>query len=456
MASRVLVIQDERVILLNGDEPPRLIATEHPIAGWAALWLDDNRVAIGSSDGLRIIDIRSGEAESRVNALIGASAWEFTNNRTLVQAADGRLYCGVTGGLVAVDLKALDAFRMPPSVALSEVIWHGAQPRVEGDQTFIEPGKWSFEAQLYTAWMVDEAQLQFRFQLVGFDETWSSLTKQAEVRYSSLPAGQYTLQAQAYAPLTGFGPIVTLLRLEVKAHAWAALVGVAATGYDRLIGIALRNKLLVKQDQRLKGEVEVRTRTLELANQTLQSTRDELEVLARTDALTGWSNRRDFDEQLERELKRSYRDNKPVGILLVDVDHFKQFNDRYGHLAGDRCLRQLTRQMKAALRPYDVAARYGGEEFAIILPNADANMLSIIGERVCATVRTLAVAHKDESSGIVTISVGGVSSTMANPAELTHAADLALYEAKRRGRDRFVAFSNELAESATVLAITAR
>jgi len=223
-----------------------------------------------------------------------------------------------------------------------------------------------------------------RFRLAGFETDWSELGAQSVVRYSSLPPGRYVLQAQAFAPLAGFGTVATVLTLEVAARAaWLALLGGAAVWYDDKVGRMLRNRVLLERHSRLESEIAERMQALARANEELEQRGATMERTALTDALTGWSNRRDFDERFAHELNRVARSAEPLGLLLVDVDHFKRYNDRYGHAAGDECLRQVTRAMQGQLRPYDLMARYGGEEFAIALPGADALTVARIGERLC-------------------------------------------------------------------------
>ena len=171
---------------------------------------------------------------------------------------------------------------------------------------------------------------------------------------------------------------------------------------------------------------------------------DKLASLATTDGLTGLANRRAFDERLADEWARARRDCTQLSLLLIDVDHFKKFNDHYGHLAGDACLRALGRILSAqAKRPADLAARYGGEEFAVLLPNTDADGCADVGEGIRQALHDLAMLHtQNPPSRLVTASVGGAaalpSETTMDCSTLVAAADRALYAAKDGGRDRLV------------------
>lgn len=138
---------------------------------------------------------------------------------------------------------------------------------------------------------------------------------------------------------------------------------------------------------------------------------DKLSALATSDGLTGIANRRHFDERLIEEWARAKRDGTPLSLLLVDVDHFKKFNDQYGHQAGDACLRALARILAAQVRrPADLAARYGGEEFALLLPNTDAEGCELVGENVRRALRDLGMLHAlNLPSKIVTVSLGGAT-----------------------------------------------
>jgi diguanylate cyclase (GGDEF)-like protein/PAS domain S-box-containing protein len=163
------------------------------------------------------------------------------------------------------------------------------------------------------------------------------------------------------------------------------------------------------------------------------------------DGLTGLANRRRFDERLEEEWARAYRERTYLGLLMIDLDHFKAYNDAYGHTAGDACLRAVAHIMAAEVqRTTDLVARYGGEEFVMLLPNTDAAGCARIGERVRIAIWHAGMVHAlNQPSGLVTASVGGAICLPANQGStgstsLVDAADRALYSAKDCGRDRVV------------------
>jgi len=167
---------------------------------------------------------------------------------------------------------------------------------------------------------------------------------------------------------------------------------------------------------------------------------DQLRHLAGTDSLTGLLNRRAFDQALETELARSTSEHRPISLLLLDVDHFKSYNDLYGHLAGDDCLRTVSHCLKQSTRRGgDTVARYGGEEFAIVLANTGADSAQQVAEKLRRAVRDLDLPHDGSDRYAVTISIGVATippdELPAQPVELVARADDALYEAKASGRN---------------------
>ena len=183
----------------------------------------------------------------------------------------------------------------------------------------------------------------------------------------------------------------------------------------------------------MRTSLVVLTRKLDAANQ-------ELQRLSSSDGLTGIPNRRYFDEALDREWRRCRRVGKELALIMCDVDHFKRYNDYYGHQAGDECLRQVAEALKVGLdRGGDVLARYGGEEFVIVLPETSTGGALIVAERVRHAVMALGIPHAESSYSQVTLSLGLASmvpNESCQPSELLHAADQALYAAKHEGRNR--------------------
>jgi diguanylate cyclase (GGDEF)-like protein/PAS domain S-box-containing protein len=175
-----------------------------------------------------------------------------------------------------------------------------------------------------------------------------------------------------------------------------------------------------------------------------KSLEQKLAALATMDGLTGIANRRHFDERLENEWARAGREGTTLSLLLIDVDHFKKFNDEYGHLAGDACLQAVAKILaEQARRPADVVARFGGEEFVLLLPNTDATGCRQIGEAIRQSLAQLGIVHAlNFPSRQLTVSIGGTTTScggaQASCLSLVEAADCALYSAKKNGRDRLV------------------
>lgn len=197
------------------------------------------------------------------------------------------------------------------------------------------------------------------------------------------------------------------------------------------------------------GRVLARVRT----HLQLKQATDELMRCAHTDALTGLANRRQFDRCLEREWDRARRAASPMSLLMLDIDHFKQFNDHYGHQEGDRCLQVVAQSIQLTIRrPADEVARIGGEEFVVLLPDTDADGAVHMGRRLIDSMTALAWPHSQSpSSDHVTLSIGaatapfhlmrdgaaafGGNSLAASQADLLQCADKALYQAKEMGRN---------------------
>ena len=175
----------------------------------------------------------------------------------------------------------------------------------------------------------------------------------------------------------------------------------------------------------------------------LERSNQQLERLSATDGLTGLANRRQFDQHLYSEWQRSMRSGLPISLLLLDIDHFKRYNDHYGHLAGDACLRQVAGILyDCAQRTGELVARYGGEEFALLLPGADADVAMTVAQRCMDEVAKARIVHADSPvADCLTVSIG-VATVVASqdlvPEGLVRCADEALYRVKSSGRAHYV------------------
>ncbi len=200
--------------------------------------------------------------------------------------------------------------------------------------------------------------------------------------------------------------------------------------------LGLMSERMRNYTQNLEAQVAERTAALEAANRELSSQ-------SHTDGLTGLANRRCFDEVLAEEWSRARRTGQPLGLIMLDIDYFKRYNDHYGHVAGDHCLRQvaqiLTEQVQ---RPSDLVARYGGEEFAVIAPTTDVRGLEQLAEKLRLAIVQAHIAHALHSCGHVTASFGvaiAIPNGENRPEQLVQAADQALYHAKAAGRNQVMA-----------------
>ena len=226
--------------------------------------------------------------------------------------------------------------------------------------------------------------------------------------------------------------------LEVHDQGTQALIQMVGRLYQVL---SQQNAELAQANLHLEERVQLRTSELASANAELQQANARLEVYARTDGLMQIANRACFDDRLAQACASAFRQERPLGVLMIDVDHFKRYNDTYGHPAGDACLQAVARAVSQALpRVTDLVARYGGEELAIILPDTDAEGTRTVARRVVQAVASLGLPHSSSGAAPhVTVSVGGVSRVPDSKdaaARLLAEADAALYGAKEGGRNR--------------------
>ncbi|WP_211451275.1 sensor domain-containing diguanylate cyclase [Collimonas antrihumi] len=243
----------------------------------------------------------------------------------------------------------------------------------------------------------------------------------------------------AYRHLEQYPLFVTVARSKDE-----VLTGWRADTYLYLLGAMLLTLALALLGWRLIHQIKLRLLAeadLLRVQESLKSLNQHLERLALQDSLTGLANRRQFDSALRDEFSRAVRTGNSLALVMIDVDYFKQYNDIYGHLAGDECLRQISDAVKACKnRPGDLATRYGGEEIAVLLPDTNLAGAVAVAEKIRLAIYNLHIEHPGGPDGLVTISAGVDAFVPVRdgniPFELIQAADRALYAAKFAGRNR--------------------
>jgi diguanylate cyclase (GGDEF)-like protein len=243
----------------------------------------------------------------------------------------------------------------------------------------------------------------------------------------------------SYRRVDGFPLLVAIaISRDEILHEWWVVVfkmsGVVLVALALMGWGALRMIRQLKVREALEDE-------LRRARVMLEEQNEELQVLADSDGLTGMANRRHFEYTLTAERERARRNGQPCSLILLDVDFFKKYNDRYGHVAGDECLRKVARAIDGGTRrPTDLAARYGGEEFAVILPDTDVEGARAVAENIRSAIAGLGVDHADSPFGHVSVSLGVFTARPSHDDCATsvwvEAADALLYEAKNAGRNR--------------------
>ncbi len=216
--------------------------------------------------------------------------------------------------------------------------------------------------------------------------------------------------------------------------------GIEAGGDDYLVK-PVSYVVLYAKVRAMQRIDEMRRRLLRVTSE-LEAANQALERLSHLDGLTGIANRRYLDTVLASEILRARRARMRLAVCLIDVDHFKAYNDHYGHVMGDQCLARVAKAIAGTVRRAgDFAARYGGEEFAVILPAADTTTARAVASNILYAVRALDIEHKLSAGGVITVSVGVVSLVPAlamTSDDVLSFADAALYQAKQAGRNRAV------------------
>jgi len=361
-----------------------------------------------------------------------------------LRTRDGRLWFPTLKGAVVVDPENLSNNAVPPPVRIEEVIADKQRLDLYA-AAHVSPGAGSLEFHYAGLSFLAPQRVRFRYRLEPFDREWTDAGTRRAAYYTNVPPGRYEFRVTACNNDGVWNETGASFSFALAPHLWqtrwffslcAGAVLFVATGLYRLRvrGLTRRKAELV----RLVGE---RTRQLEEANQRLEQANRALRRLSSQDGLTGIANRRQFDEVLDLEWRRAYRAESPLSLLMIDIDHFKAFNDAHGHQRGDDYLKGIAAALRDGMnRPGDIVARYGGEEFAVILPATDEGGALSCAERLRAAVLALEIPHDRPGAPLTaTVSIG-VATVLpregTSSATLIAAADEALYRAKSEGRNR--------------------
>ena len=389
--------------------------------GW--LWL-------GQDDGLSVYDGRSWRSYTQDDGLI----WNDTDANALAEDTDGSLWIGTSGGLSHLLKPEANPAGPPPPPILSLVAF-GATSISNGARI-----PWSaspLEISIAALTFRDARHIRTRYRMLGLESEWVE-TADNSVRYARLAPGAYRFQAVTLDDTGGESSPVTEISFRIVPLWWqseplrlslALLAAIAAVLLWRG-----RIHLLVGQKQQL--EVAVQNRTEELEDEKLELVRaqEKMRHFAEHDDLTGLWNHRIILERLRQELDRAHRASSPLSVILVDLDHFKDVNDTFGHPAGDLVLQEIAAIFQRSVRSYDWVGRYGGEEFLLILPGTSFISARIRAEQFRSAVQTASIVDGDRTIH-VTASFGVASGYAADFEAMIHTADAALYRAKNNGRN---------------------
>ncbi len=410
------------------------------------LWMSCNRgiYAVARADLLNFFAGRMPQVRCKVFGIKDGMKNNECNGGRFpagVRLRNGNLCFPTMDGIAIVDPRRLPQNMLPPPVTI-EAFRADKKDLAAAREYELPPGRGDVEIDYTALSFVSPEKVLFQYRLEPFDKEWVDAGTRRTAYYTNLPPGSYTFTVRACNDDGVWNEKGASLHFRLAPHFhqtwWFTALCVLGGLVLVLVFIQFRLRQLRAQRNRLEALVCERTSQLQTALQ-------KVEEMANTDGLTGVANRRCFENWIDREWKRSQRNVDELAVVLMDVDYFKKYNDTYGHLAGDDCLKKVAGVMSAAgKRATDLAGRYGGEEFILILPATKEEGALIVAEKIRAGVEALGIPHEKSSvAGHVTVSLGVAGTVPVQGlswTEIVRNADEALYCAKESGRNRVCGF----------------
>ena len=397
------------------------------------------RIYVCTNNGVQqLTPIGEGRYRERVFRRRDGLVHDECNTNSQLVDAQQRYFVGTLAGLSVFDprIETPDGRARAKPINLTGLLVDGKRQILAANAPLILPAgtrELGFSYALLAGQR--ERESVYRSQLIGYDPQPSAWTDEHSRNFTGLPPGIYRLQVDA-RDYAGTPSSAELLSIEILPYWWqrpALQALLALAGLLALVAsVLIYNRGLRARQRLLKREVAARTAALDSANQRLTE-------LSYQDPLTGVANRRRLMEALDAAIERARVRRLPIGLIVVDVDHFKEYNDRHGHLAGDAALRAVAQALQSAMRQQDLVARYGGEEFACLMVDADRDTTLRVAERMRALVEALPPRTLGNDEHSVTLSAGALHAIPRadeNASELLKRADAALYAAKHGGRNR--------------------
>jgi len=423
------ILMAKRIPMPDDLRDARIVALLMDHRGW--LW-------VGTDMGVAVLDHGRWSLLRQDNGLV----WPDVSQAGLYEDIDGSVWIGTSKGISHV-IAPTSLFK--PAILSAEVvaIERGEKSLSTHDLIALPWSKSPLTFYLAALSYKDHAHQRLLYRLIGFDETWQT-AEGDKVQFTALPGGSYSFELKAQDPYSNKASPVTTVSFTVRPPWWRRLdVQVAEiVALFLLIAGIIRLWLhrLLTQRRKLESMVAERTYALEEEKRLLTQAKLSLQQMATTDSLTKLKNRHAILEILDLEISRATSNQQDLVVVLIDIDHFKQINDTYGHLAGDEVLRSVSQTLDGLVRSSDSLGRYGGEEFLLIMPGIPIHMAQGRLDDLHRQITSSVVLVEDVSIH-VTMSFGAAALRplqQVESKELLHQADTALYLAKETGRNRIV------------------